>query len=340
MTTCFATTYSSGRYVPSSNVLRMKERRNEARMVGRENEVARIIELAEAPATGAVLLTGPAGIGKSRLAEGAMVELTSRGWRGVGLSATDPASRVPYAALSALIPDALDSLDAMGPEAAELAVLRAVEDALDVDGAQQVVLVIDDVASFDLPACNLLVHLAVNRRLFIIASQSLDAMLQEALRRLTPAAVVDMEVGALNITGTAELAAILVGGPVGPGLVRNLQARTQGNPLFVCELVESAVNAGAIRERDGVHQLSGELTINPSLGRQIVFRLGLLTSAERDVVELLALAGELGVDDLGSLLGQRGARNDGTTRPHHHAGGPTPLPGVARSPDACRGDRC
>ncbi len=279
----------------------MRERRHETRLIGRHRELARIRELADDPATGAVLLTGPTGVGKSRLAEGAMVELTTRGWHGVGLSATDPGSRIPYGALSELIPGALDRLDDVEPERAELAVLRAVETALRLDGGDPVAVVVDDVAGVDQPTCDLLVHLAANRRLFLVTNQGPDGDVGDALRRLTPAGVTEVPVEPLSAAATAELAAEVLGGPVGPGLVRNLDERAKGSPLFIRELLASARSDDRVAEVDGVYQLAGELTVGPSLGRQIVFRFGLLNQAERDVLELLALARELGVEDLAEV---------------------------------------
>ncbi len=274
----------------------------ETAMVGRSAELERLLDIATEPSIGAVLLTGPAGVGKSRLAEGLLTALVeNRQWGGFGLSATDGGGRIPYASLSELIPDTLDGLD-IERAGSELTVLRAVEDALGLHSAQPTVVVIDDIASFDLRSCELFVHLATNRRLFIAASQALDNALPEALRRLTPAGVVEFNVEPLSITGTAELAAIMVGGTAGPGLVRTLQARTGGNPFFIRELTANGLVDGRIIDRRGVKVLSGELAVPPNLGRQIMFRLGLLSTAERDVLELLALAGSLGVDDLGQIV--------------------------------------
>ncbi|MEM9560971.1 MAG: LuxR C-terminal-related transcriptional regulator [Actinomycetota bacterium] len=279
----------------------MRERRHDTRLVGRRRELARLRELADDPATGAVLLTGPTGVGKSRLAEGAMVDLTTRGWHGVGLSATDPASRIPFGALSELIPDALDRLDDVDPDRAELTVLRAVETALRLRDGDPVAVVIDDVAGVDRPTCDLLVHLAANRRLFLIANQGPDGDVGDAMRRLTPAGVTELAVEPLSAAATAELATEVLGGPVGPGLVRNLDERAKGSPLFIRELLASARSNGRVTEIDGVNHLTGELTVGPSLGRQIVFRFGLLSQAEQDVLELLALARELGVEDLAEI---------------------------------------
>ncbi len=278
----------------------MRERRTDGRLVGRHRELARIRELADDRTTGAVLLTGPTGVGKSRLAEGALVDLTTRGWRGIGLSATESGARIAYGALSEVIPDTLDRLDELDPERAELAVLRALETALGLEGddGDRVAVVLDDVATIDRPTCDLLVHLAANRRLFLVASQGPERDPEEALRRLTPAGLVEVAIEPLPPSATAELAADLLGGPVGPGLVRNLNERAQGSPLFIRELVASARADGRVDRIDGVFHLVGELEIGPSLGRQILFRFGLLSPTEQDVIELLALAGELGVEDL------------------------------------------
>ncbi len=279
-------------------------------MIGREAELQRILALVDDPAQGAVLLTGAVGVGKSRLAEGVMLTLEERGWRGFGLSATEGGGRIPYASLSELIPDALDQLEpgagAGTPSApavgsvgsAELAVLRALENALALDQPSPVVLAIDDIASFDPASCELLVHLATNRRLFIVATQGADHALPEALRRLTPAAVVEIEIRPLSITGTATLAADLLEGAVGPGLVRALHTKTGGNPLFIRELVAHGRVTGAIAPRQGALRLTGELTLDPEVARRLIFRLGLMTPTEREVLELLALAESLGVDEL------------------------------------------
>ena len=107
----------------------------------------------------------------------------------------------------------------------------------------------------------------------------------------------------LDLAATAEMAAVLLDGTPAPGLVRNLHARTGGVPLFVRDLIEEARSTGAVERQGELVQLVGDLALSPSLGRQIVFRLGVLSESERDVLELLAIGGEIGVDDLAKLAG-------------------------------------
>ena len=280
----------------------MRQRRTEARIVGRDADIDRVLDLAAEPAVGAVLLTGPTGVGTSRLAEAAMSALAERGWHGVGLSATDPAADIAFAALSELIPDTLDRLSELDAHAADIAVLRALEDALDAEGHERAVVVIDELASTDEPSCNVLVHLATNRRIFIVASQSSGPGVAEALRRLAAAGVKELAVEPLDLPATAELAASLLGDQVDPGLVREIWDRSRGWPLIIAELVSTGRADGAIRPHGQVFQLAGQLQVSPSLGRQILQRLAVLTGDERAALEMLAIAGELDIDDLARLV--------------------------------------
>ncbi len=282
--------------------MQVRQRRTEGRIVGRRIELARIVEIADEPAIGAVLLTGPTGVGTSRLAEAALSELTERGWWGVGLSATDPASEIAFAALSELIPDTLDRLANLDRHAADIAVLRAVEDALDTGADERAAVVVDEIAAIDEQSCNVLVHLATNRRILVIASQSSGPDVTTALRRLAPAGVQEIEVEPLDLPATAELAAAVLGGQVDPGLVRELWDRSRGWPLVVAELIANGQRHGVIRPRGEVFQLAGPLAVSPGLGRQILQRLSVLSGDERTALELLAIAGELDVDDLGQVV--------------------------------------
>lgn len=296
-------TAQSGRSRRNYADVSMRKRRTERRLVGRQDELARLCALAHDPATGAVLLTGPTGVGKSRLAEGVMTELTQLGWHGVGISATDPASDIPFASLSELIPDVLDRLAGLDRAEADIAVLRAVEDALDVDGSSPALVVIDEIASFDRPACNVLVHLAKNRRLFIVATQPSGPGVSEALGRLTPAGLAHVPITPLDVTCVAALAGQVVGGQVDPGLVRELWTRTRGSPLLVCELTSTGLSTGAIRGQDGVYHLAGPLDVGAGLGRQIVHRLGVLTELERTALELLVVSRGLDAETLADVVG-------------------------------------
>ncbi len=117
-------------------------------------------------------------------------------------------------------------------------------------------------------------------------------------------------VGALHLVldglehaGVLELAAELLGAPVGPTLERQL-AKAAGTPLFVCELVGALQEDGAIEFVDGLAELAGE-SLPPSLQLTILRRIGLLG---HEALSLLRVASVLGTTfslaDLATVSGR------------------------------------
>lgn len=266
--------------------------------VGRTNEVERIVAMATGGTSGAVLVTGVAGIGKSALAAAATERLASHGWRGVTLSATAAGGSVPFSSVSNLIGDVLDLLDDPTVDAAGLAVQRGLETALGLDEGARTVVSVNEPAAIDQATSAILVHLAANRRIFLLGCQRPGPGLREALRRLSPATPQVIELPPLDFGETSEMAAAMLGGAVAPGLIRSLFQRTEGHPAYIRDLIDSAVAGERVRLVGDSHQLTGDVTISPDLAQQIIGSLGLLSKQEQEVLETLALAGRLGVHDL------------------------------------------
>ncbi len=273
------------------------------RLVGRVPELDRALALAVDSACGALLVTGVAGIGKTALADAVVERLADEGWRGVTLSATEAAATVPFSSLSPVVPEVLDQVGEPNTDAARLAVHRGLESALGLDDVRRpAVIVVNEPASVDQASCEILVHLAANRRVFLVACQRPGPGLGEALRRLGPAAPQVVELKPLDFSETAEMAAHRLGGPVAPGLTRALFHRTAGHPAFVRDLVDSALAADRIRAIGDTFQLAGQVELGAELCRQIISGLGLLSQEEQAVLETLALAGTMGVHDLSPLI--------------------------------------
>ncbi len=270
-------------------------------LVGRVEELERALDLASRRSCSAVVLTGVAGAGKSMLAEAIVGELEGAGWTGVTLSATDARGTVPFSSVSDLIPDVLDTIVDPYGDGERLAAQRGIEAALGLDDGKQPVVVINEPAAIDQSTCDILVHLAANERIFIVACQRPGNGLDDAVRRLAPASPQIIELAPLDFGETAELATLMFGSPVAPGLSRSLFHRSQGHPAFIRDLVESALVNNRVRLVGGIHQLTGEIEISPELARQIIAGIGLLSADEQAVMETLALGGTLGVDDLTSV---------------------------------------
>ena len=271
-------------------------------LVGRTHVLERAIELVTDRRIGAVILTGVSGAGKTMLADAIIEQLESNGWTGLTLSATEAAGAVPYSSVSSLIPDVLDQLDDPNGPGDRLAVQRGLESALGLDHGHRVVVVVNEPAAIDRTTCEILVHLAANERLTLVACQRPGVGMQETVRRLDPLSAQIIELEPLTFGETGELAGRLLGGPIGPGLTRTLYQRSCGHPAFVRDLVEWAVDHGRVRQVGGVYQLTGDMEISADLARHIMSGLGLLSAEEQLVMETLALVGPLGAADLTPVI--------------------------------------
>jgi len=245
--------------------------------------VGRVRELAGSDAAlaagGWLVLTGPAGIGKTRLAEEAV------GDRAVRVTCPDDDGVPPWWPVRQLVRAlGADPTDVLTPppgteaDDARYAVYERVETLL----ADRVVLV-DDVQWADPASLGLLTHLAASpARLVLtvrdgVGGRDLDRLLAAAARR--PGSR-QLALGPLGAAEVAELAARIGGEPLEPDEARVLAAHTGGNPFFVGEY------ARLPREE----RLAGEVpvAVRTVLGR----RLGGLDPAVLQVVRAAAVLGD------------------------------------------------
>ena len=133
-------------------------------LVGRADELARVIAyVADPPVTG-VIVEGPAGIGKSRLLQETRTRLTGRGhtvWSVVGTAA---GRQLPFAAFAHLRPE-------VTPDQDPIALLRTAADRLCAGTSRRrVVVIIDDADQLDDASAVLANHMAHARRAFLLIS--------------------------------------------------------------------------------------------------------------------------------------------------------------------------
>jgi class 3 adenylate cyclase/tetratricopeptide (TPR) repeat protein len=86
----------------------------------------------------------------------------------------------------------------------------------------------------------------------------------------------------------------LLGGAIPPGLADRVVQATEGNPLFVEELVRILIDDGHLVQTDGVWhaaETAGEFTIPPSIEALLAARLDRLSIPERAVLERAAVIG-------------------------------------------------
>ena len=301
---------------------------------GRERELASAsgaLQRAAAADGGALLVTGPLGIGKTRVVEAVLAEAEELGFHTLRGAAHEEEGRTPYAPLV----EALDPLAARRPElAGALSRQRAgrprATAALGARpggggggargspsrllggrpaagagrlGARRRA-VIDDLNAADEATVALVHHLArsaAGERLLVVAGMRDEplpkaaALVRSSL--LERGAAVEVALGPLDRAALAAIAQRAAGRPLRPGALGAIERSAAGNPFFAEELAASV-------------DASGEVTVPPRL-REIVARrlerldqLGERLLAALAVIddgftgaELTALAGAEGVDE-------------------------------------------
>lgn len=247
-----------------------------------------------------VLVTGEAGTGRSALA----AEVVARWSRRLGTTDVPPlvvrvpagSAAVPLAALSAH-PTATDA-DAD----ADVADWQRVADRLAPAGRPRVVLV-DDVHWLDDASAGLLHQLVHAGRILLVATARRGVPAPTAINQLWKDRVLTrIDLAPLGTDDVTTLLERVLGAPVEPRTAEQLHRRTAGRPQLLRELVESAVDGGALRLRHGAWVGHGDVAPGPRLVDLLVERLDDLDDTARRAAQIVLVAAPVRVGLLGTLV--------------------------------------
>jgi DNA-binding CsgD family transcriptional regulator/tetratricopeptide (TPR) repeat protein len=264
---------------------------------------AAVVERAAAALAGHVrtlVISGASGVGKSRIAGAVGEALGAQGWTVLAASATSIMSSVP---LGALLP--LFSADRvqLAQAASDPGMLlhRAIA-ALEDRGPGPRVLVLDDLGLLDPLSTTLVAQLVASDALRVVATiRSGDPLPDPFISMWSADRALRIELPPLDGDTIEELLAGVLGGPVAHRTAADLHRATGGNPLYLRELVVGALDAGRLVAQSGVWHLTGDPVGSPALRDLILARLAQLDADERDVVDRLAVCGELPASQLRSV---------------------------------------
>jgi DNA-binding CsgD family transcriptional regulator len=261
--------------------------------VDRDGKLRAVLEPFSGPSAGAVVVSGPPGCGRTRLAQEAVAFLRLRGRRAEWVTGTRGAAAIPLGALAHLLPVAGAGSD---PTAAWQALLSALDTG---NAGTRVVIGIDDAHLLDdLSAA--LVHKIVLTRLADVvvtvlggapAPDHVDSLWRDGL-----AARVELQ--PLTRSHVEQLlTAALMATPESRTTERLAQG-SSGSAVLLRELVQAGQETGRLREVNGVWQWKGDTALTERLCAVVRSRLGEVADEERSVLELLAVGGALELDDL------------------------------------------
>ncbi|WP_382309725.1 AAA family ATPase [Herbiconiux sp. UC225_62] len=272
---------------------------------GRDALLDRVTSAIEATPALAVVLVGPTGIGKSRLAAESSARLSATAWSVLRLSGRTSVTSLPLGGLSPLFAssgtaDAVPAVDLATLAADPLSLLTAVTARIrSLGGTGRILVVVDDLQAFDELSIALLTQLVHSRVVKLVATIGDGAPIPDALLALwSESAAVRIDVPPLDSEASEALLARALDGSVARRTAEELHRAAGGNPLFLRELCTGAVRAGTLVVESGVWQLIGEPVGTPALGEVIARRLRSLTPDQRDVIERLAVCQPLPVREL------------------------------------------
>lgn len=248
------------------------------------------------PTVGGVVLTGPAGVGKTRLGEEVLAAAgPTPTARVTGHPATQP---IPLGAFAQLLPPEVTSGIGTGDDARSALFHRARSHMSRSEGERRMLLLVDDVDQLDPTSLALLLPLTLDGSVFLVATIRTGRPMPDVLASLLKDARLRLEqVPTLTSGEVATLLHRVLDGPVEAETVERLAAASSGNLQVLRELVQQSSEQGdLVRDEHSwrLIRLSTSARLEELVGAQIAD----LSSDEDRCLELLAMAGSLGVEDL------------------------------------------
>ncbi len=254
-------------------------------LVGRVSELTQVTAAMNGEA-GGVLFAGPPGVGKTRLAAECLGFAAERGYRTAHVRANRSSATIPYGAFAPLLPPATTrDAESRGD------LLRYFAEAvLDGPDDSPLLLVVDDAQDLDEASAALLLHLVLQGGVFpVVTLRTGEAVPESVVMLWKDELLARIDVSPLSVQDIAMLAADVLGGPVEGGTVHALWTRSEGNVLFLRELIISAVASGALADSVGIWRLQGSLAASPRLTELVRMRLGALDDDERHTLEVVSV---------------------------------------------------
>ncbi len=240
-------------------------------------------------------------MGKTRLAIEALSTAESAGAPTARIVASRAASTIPLGAIAPLLPDDLQLPDS------RLGLLRRAAASLSARATPaggSLVLAVDDAHLLDDASATLVHQFAVEDTVRLLVTVRSGEPVPDAIAALWKDGLAErLELALLTRSEIEALAEDALQGPVDGALVQHLWTASEGNPLYLRELLIGAVDSGAVKADGRLWRLQGELEAPPRLVELVEARLAGLSGDELEGFDLLAVGEGLGLVTLESAVG-------------------------------------
>ncbi|GAA4682330.1 LuxR C-terminal-related transcriptional regulator [Phytohabitans rumicis] len=262
--------------------------------VGRADELRRIVESATSEDRRGIILSGTAGIGKTRLLREAVAMLPTDRYAVWTATANIASAGLPFGGLAQVLPG--DQPIGVSPAG----LLRWAVEALHRQaGGRPIVLAIDDAHLLDPSSAALVYLIARDEHATVLGTLRSGEQVPLPIRALwTDDLVGHAELAPLPANDSKALLVEMLEGPIDSASAERLWRMSAGNPLLLRELVIAASGSRELTRAYGVWRWTGQFDLEPRLTDLIDARIGDLSDDVRGVVELVAFGEPIGLSML------------------------------------------
>ena len=246
-----------------------------------------------------VVISGSAGVGKSRLALEALTAAQARGCQTRLITGTHSGRAIPLGAFSswtaAEVPDSVHLLTG---------VIDAVTHA---PPSTEVVIVVDDVHLLDDLSAYVVNQIMQRNAAKLVLTLLDDAPTSAAVREIWKMGQFErLELEPLSAEQTSVLLSTALGADIDKGAASRLWDLTRGNPLYLRHIIEQEIADGRMkRHRGEVWQWVEEPVVPTSLVELIQSRIGTLPASVSDVIDTLSVSEPIELSVLARITDQR-----------------------------------
>ncbi|GAA5045138.1 helix-turn-helix transcriptional regulator [Nocardia callitridis] len=238
------------------------------------------------------VLTGDAGVGKTTLARSAALAVGGNiRW----VAGTESARSIPLGVFAHMV----------GVSTAHdpVTFMSSAREALLADG--HTIIGVDDAHLLDQLSATLLLQLAIDKAAHIVVTVRSGVQVPDAVTSLwKDGHLLRIDLRPFTQRQSVDLVETMLGGQL-EGFTANLMWEASGgNALYLRHLVEGGLDAGSLRQVNGVWQLRGRAAVTSELAALLEDRVEQLPESVLNVLELLTFCEPIDLDVLATLAGE------------------------------------
>jgi ATP/maltotriose-dependent transcriptional regulator MalT len=270
-------------------------------LTGRDTELAELRRaLSGSGDYAGVVIAGPAGVGKTRLARELMTRATASGTCTNWVVGTASARPIPLGAFTTtLSSETMAAVSEPAPPS-----VRRVIDSL-VAGQGRHLIGIDDAHLLDGFSAHVVHHLAQTREARLVVTLRTGNTPPDAVTALwKDGLLARLDLNPLSEDATRTMVETVLGGPIDARSAKRFWRLTGGNPLYLQQLIRDQVAANRLRKAAGMWMWDGDVAVSQSMSDLLGDQLSRLPAELALVVDVLSQCEPLEADVLADVVGR------------------------------------